>query len=260
MAGLQFQGADAVVKAYESMADKMPVWAICSGKALNMAGEGASELSNYLDILQADGSAVLYTLQVYNSTSADDITQKTPCNRSINFKLNTAPARNMSGHNLPAAANPLEKSLVGMIADEITGEITEEIRGVIRKRLSGKKEDTDSEPKDLIGTITGILQDPVQLQNAMQLLGMVKQMFRPGSMPYVAPPVQYSPQMVSGVGSPADKVIDQRDMEQRLANALDTLEEHDPKMTEHIEKLARLAKENPGVYSMAIKQLEGLIK
>ena len=88
--GIEHREADSVVKAYEI--GKKPNWGIFAGSELMVAydgGEmegGADMLQTYLEVLESQGSATVFTLKTYYADTTK-ITNKTPNSGSTTFML-----------------------------------------------------------------------------------------------------------------------------------------------------------------------------
>lgn len=234
MASLQFVGRQAVVDAVNNRG--LQYWGLFQGKQFITAGEGTQALDEFLQKLEPGGSAALYTLKVYADQDPEDITDKTECNGSFNFKL-----------SLPAPAGGVDRSITDRL-DRIEG------------MLNGEDEDDEEEDDNsLMGIIMGYLKEPEKLAT---IIGAFR-----GMAP--ASPVNQSPPIPMAIGNhnpggssqPVSTMLpgdDQEKMALRVATALDRLEKVDPNILAHLEKLADLAESKPGLFKLLLAQLDGL--
>lgn len=234
MTGVQIIGKQAVVSRFEKLDGDS--WAIYQGKQFIVGGQGSDDLFNWLDCFDKAGSTATYMLRVYDTdeppTSATGNTDYIAC---ISFKVvDQYDGQGIAGHNTK-------------LMDRI---------GAIEKYIKeqGEEKEEEEDP-DLNSVIMGWLTDPAKLN---QVAGAVRTMLggvgtsQPDYQPAVpsAAPIQ----TISGVKSP---VVDgSNDPVARLAAALDKLEKKDPKIVEHLEKLAKLAESNPGLFNTVTSQLD----
>lgn len=226
MAGLQFIGRKDVINAVKSKG--LTTWGLFQSRQFITAGDGVDALDQFLERLEAGGAGPTYTLKVYKDESADDVTDKTECNGSFNFKLNGAGAG--SNEDVNARLGRIEAMLAGDEDDD---------------------EDDEDDENSLSGIILGYLKDPVKLVTVIN--GLRGQYTQPAA-----------PDLVPGsIGTVDDRRESQafaaNDIDartQRLAIVLDRLERQDPKILEHLEKLAALAETKPELFKLLLTQLD----
>jgi len=208
------------------------VWGLFQGKQFLVSGENAEALDEFLKKLEPGGSVAVYTLKMYTTATADEIDEKSPSQGSINFKLTDPRPGGGSG---------------GSVDDRLA-----RIEGM----LSGETDDDDDDdhgddPENSIsGIILGYLKDP---QKIATIIGAINDLKR-GTVP------QLQPGAVGTIGTPApiqvppnlanDSRVD------RLALALDRLERADPRILEHLEKLADLAGRKADLFKLLLMQLD----
>lgn len=227
MTGVQLIGKQAVVSRFEKLdADS---WAIYQGKQFIVGGQGSADLSDWLDCFDKSGSTAGYMLRVYDSdeppTSATGNTDYVAC---IGFRvIDQYDGQGIAGHSTK-------------LMDRI---------GAIEKYIKeqGEEKEEEEDP-DLNSVIMGWLTDPVKLN---QVAGAVRTMLGGVGSNQLPGPAAAPAGAISGfrVDSTADPVA-------RLSAALDKLEKHDPKLVEHLEKLAKLAEDNPALFKTVISQLD----
>jgi len=267
---VQFFGREKVMAAFEARG--IETWGLFQSKQFINAGEGSGSLDAFLQMLEPGGSQAIYTLKVYRDIAdADEITDKTECNGSFNFKLFNP----MAGASLPIEGNQVRRlgAIGDPIYDKIQGVIADEVGAAIDKRLSGNRDDEATEPQSvwdmLIGAIPGYLQEPEKLVPVINAIGAI---FRPATAPEPATvPMSLAGRTVQRVGAvkestapavtglPAGAVtqpaINDDEKLQRLASVLDRLEAADSDILIHLEQLADLAEKQPGKYKLALSFL-----
>lgn len=223
MSAVQFFGKESVLTAYKARG--FDVWGLFQGKNLITSGEDAEGLEQFLTMLEPGGSSAQYTLKVFRDLDdPDDVTDKTEANGSFSFKL-SQPLGSL-GRTNEVIINRLE---------------------AIEKRLedSMKVEDeAEADDENDIGFIMmQYLKDPQKLALGLQAIkGFISSAMAPQTLANV-------PAAVGSVSDPNEKL-------ERLSVALDKLESKDPNIVEHLEKLAKIAEEKPGTFTMLLNMLE----
>src|ERR1700685_3171508 len=133
MPGVQFFGAKDVLKAFAARG--LQTWGLFQSKQFINAGEGEDSLTAFLDML-GGGSDTIYTLKVYRTADPDDITDKTECSGSFNFKLTGGTAGRVSGTSG-------DSSIKDIISAKIMGVVEDEITDAIERRLNGGSQKKD---------------------------------------------------------------------------------------------------------------------
>src|SRR6516162_6574636 len=105
MASLQFIGRKATVDAVRNRG--LETWALFQGKQFITAGSGPDSLDEFLKKLEPGGTMAMYLVKVYRGIDPEDVTDKTECSGSFNFKLTDPEAR--SGATDPAILDRLER-------------------------------------------------------------------------------------------------------------------------------------------------------
>lgn len=220
MTGVVLIGKAAVMERFETF--DTDTWALYQGKQFIVGGKGAGSLDGWLTGFDQAGTTATYMLRVYDGdeipTSGTGSIDYIAC---IPFKIvDQYQGQGIAGHNI---------GLMKRIGD-------------LEEQLKGK----DEPGEDLSSVLMGWLEDPVKLN---QVAGAFRTIFGGSSpVPTIAGPVQ----AISGVNAPAEDPVT------RLAAAIDKLEKKDPKLVEHIEKLAKLAESDPVTFQFVIGKLDAL--
>lgn len=246
MAGsIQFFGRDAALSAFEnSGAD---VWSFWQGGQLLCKGKGSEMLASFIDaIIEGGASNAIYTVKIYEDV--DDpkkVKNNTPIDGSFNFRLN-APEMSMSGQSMTRYSN---YSALNQKIEEL------------EKKLEGKEEDDDEEEKTIGKVIGDVVIDAIQDPSKMMMwIDMFKNLFgnkTAASSPAPIRSIPYAPPAKVGniQDPPAGQELSQDQM-QRVAAALDVLEKKDDRIADHLEKLARMAENNPQQFKFILSMLD----
>lgn len=224
MAAVQFYGAGAVIKAAENR--DCARWAIFSGKQFLFKYEG-DDITQGLDLLTQtlnaiSHSAATYTIKFYEGEGK--INEKTICDGgSFNFRMVDEEERASRYQTYNATSNAVLKKLEEM-----------------DQRLQAMEADDDDgeEMGGIGGIITGLLKEPEKLG---ALINIGKNLLGLG------PKYPAAPAAINGV--PASG-------EERILAALQILQETDPKLPEHLEKLAAISQSDPGTFKMLTGMLD----
>lgn len=250
---VQFFGGGNVIAAFKNRG--IDTWAILQGKDLITSGEGAEELETFLGMLENGGGSAVYKLCVYNNAEADNITNKTECNGSFNFKLDAAAGQigRAAAPGFPAAHAGAGDPIYSRVHAYISGKVNESLD----KLMKGEKEE-EEKPAGVMGFIDGLVSDPEKLQNVVAIIAGVKQLLFPGALSVPGPAAlgTVGPQRAASPTLPP--VSDQEAEAERLAVILDRLEKQDPGIIDHLAKLADLAETKNGLFKMLLTQLDAL--
>lgn len=240
MASVQFRNANDTVTAFDNI--NCPVWSLWDGKRFMFKGSGKDELEKFLDLMTENGASnAVYTLAYYESVeTAKQINNKTPFDGSFNFRLNEDTQELTTGdykhfvkqQSLLSKVNGLE-SKFDLLIEKLSGE---------------------SEPeKNNLGIVGQLLEHPAI---APLLPGLVQAVAgnwfgasnsnRPATDTRQLYPV---PAKVSGIGNAVEQDAD-------LENAVATLLQYDPKLSDHLKKLALLAQRDPTTFNYIMAQLD----
>lgn len=242
MPSVQFYGKNAIINAAEQR--NCPAWGIFINRNLFMKYEGEdlteslNMLDTHLDALAESGTQGVYTIKFFENDGNKKlkINEKTVCDGgSFNFKLIEPEERqsNIVGY---AKNNELLTTLLAKIQS-------------LEDRLNEKEEEEEEEePATLGSVIREISQNPEQVFNLINygraLLGMPLQQYN-NAIGNVMPQQQQQQQ----------QTISNEEKLRRLTTALNTLEQHDPKLLEHLEKLAAMAENETGRFKFLISML-----
>lgn len=231
MIGVQLIGKDAVLSRFNKL--ETDTWALYQGKQFIVGGIGQDDLVDWLDDFTTSGSTATYLLRVYDSdTVPTSSTANSNYIASINFKLvDQYEGMGIGGHN-----TKLMQRLDG-----------------IEKKLAGRDDD---ESEDLNSIIMGWLSDPNKLA---VVAGVIRDTLGRGSVqPAIIANQLPAGQTVSGFNVSSDQPEDTEEKLTRLSKALDYLETKDAKLIGHLEKLAKLAKDDPLIFNAVISKLDAL--
>ncbi len=218
---IQFRGIDNVLTAYDNV--KVEAWSIWNDKQFLTKGIGKDTLETFLQALDEGQSKGMYTLRVYEEIdNVRDIKAKTDYDGSFNFILNEYG---------PGPANERNSKILDRL-------------GAIEQKLDGNEPE---EEKETLGSIAmGLLKEPAQLAQMIDigraLLGL-QPMY--GQQAY-----QQLPSINNAIGAtPTDNG-------ERIGKALIILEKNDPKLVEHLEKLAHISTTNKMTFKFLLTTLE----
>lgn len=240
---VQFYGSETLVKAYEQR--EIPTWAIFQQRQPITAGEGKEALEEFLEMLLSNPTPI-YTLRLYKDVSdPDSITEKTPYNGSYNFKLD---GDAVGGHS-KGEGNSVATRVLRRLEEIESGLLLKKL-DVIEERLNAPS----STQIDVIGAVNNLISDPASL---VAVINGIKNIFSP------------APSRAAGISStrpyqdPGNTDDPQKELEEkieRMQAAINILEQNDPDLVVHLEKLARLSQENRPLFDIVLKQLDGMIK
>jgi hypothetical protein len=233
-----FTGKTQVLEAYASN-DYIP-WAILVGKEIftafpqNDEPTAYAQLAAALDLLEKGGSQGIMTLRVYPNETEDICYSTTPV-RGFNFKL--------YGEN----ASPWHRD------QQIINDLREQNTRLAQALEKGLEEEHEKEgAPSFIGSLSAglgaILNHPDMQQ--MIIAGIAKGvgMFSQKVSSMFGKTAQVAGVQAEGGISP--------EQAKRVDEALDILEGVDPLLGDHLLKLAGIAKNNPGTYSMMLGMLD----
>ncbi len=222
---VQFRSVADVIEAYAN--NEVPSFAIWQEKQLMFPYEtdsitdGVEYLRDLLDKLQ--DSQAIYTLCVYKKLSTEGIINTTPWNASFNFQLRWYERDAQGNGSIQRANNSVPVEILTRL----------EALTLAVKEL---KEDREEEPAeaDGLGLIGKILDHPT-------IGTLLKGLFE-----------KKEDTIKKNVGMAG--VSD----DQRLSDALATLKGCDDRLTDHLEKLATIAREAPENFKMFLLYLDGM--
>lgn len=241
---VQFNSAAEVLEAFNSRG--IDTWSICQGKDLIAAGSGTEELQSFLELLSKGRYPVVYTLRVYNGAGdPDSITNKTECNGSFKFQLETA-------EGVPAAVSGTRFAGTDIITQRIHGVISDKVGKYVDDLLSGKEQ--EEKKPSLKDVALGYLENPEDLGQLVGAISGIVQMFKGGAAPaMVAGPRLPASFAGTAPAGPAEPSQAERDaLGARLVAAVNRLEKCDPEIVLHLEQLATVAEQKPALYKMAL--------
>ncbi len=232
-----FFGIPAVIAQYDGY--DLPTWGVFQNKHFLRAGDNADELRKYLESL--GDSIALYSLCLYRDIDAGDVRRNTDYDYSFAFKL--AETGGYSGGVRMAGGYGGD-----MVMQKMHGIMSERVGRIIEDEMNGKKKD---DKPSLLDELVDLLHDPDRL---VTIIAGVKNIFSPSP---------FTPAGVTGVDVPMRRagtvqqpVMPSENDLVRLQNAINILEQKDPKLVEHLEKLAKLAQDEPLLFKGVIGKLD----
>ncbi len=236
---VQFKGIDNVLSAFENR--NVPAWSLWQGRQFLFKHEGndlkesADSLHQILDQLNESTNAI-YTLKVYEDWNGGRIKNNTPDDGSFNFKLN-------------AEGQEITLSQYGKVNG--MGAISERL-AAIEERLTDKEEE---EPKSKFGMIGDILND--------EALGPIVAPILTGLLQKILTPVKRTESGQATTQQPTQNdfmrpaaIAGIEEYEQTLSEAIAILRKADPKLPEHLTKLAKMSQEDPGSFQQLLSIME----
>lgn len=248
---IQFYGRETVLDMFSSR--EAPYWSLWQRKQFLFKGSGADELDTLLEALEKGQSNAAYTLKVYESVSdLSQIKERTEADGSFNFKLHQPEER--EAQRMGYRSN-LEREVQ---------ELKEELRIMREERESLEAEDP-LEGMGVIGKVIGLLNEPDKLE---KLISIGKSLLSPPAPQYVGnvtrltgnnqyqENLQQPPQPIQNTQTVnSSKQWTQEEL-QRVSKALDTIGSRDPQAVDHLEKLAKIAEQNPEQFKTLLSLLD----
>jgi hypothetical protein len=228
MSAVQFYGTEKVIEAYDFK--KIPSWSMWNGRAMlhkcetDSATEGREQLSAWLDMMEDSGSIDKYILKVYED--AAKINDKTPCDGSFTFRL--------------VGEDQRQERQLGYVGNSAMAKELKELREW--------KEQVEAEPLD-------------EPDNMMDRIGNIF-INDPEKVPHIIAAVQSVLSMITGtkVEMPMQQIaaINGINSDAGLQQAIDILKRHDPRLPEHLTKLARLAEKDRNGFAGLLAILDNM--
>lgn len=272
---IQFYGIDQVIEAAKNRA--CPGWGIFTGRPPQFLFKyEQNDLDNSLKLLEQilvtldnTGSEAAYTIKFYEHDGGKllRIKENLACDGSFNFRLIEEEERQQRKIEYRGASNKLLEKL-------------EAIETRLAQIETGTVEEQDEEDNTLQGQLIGMLKEPSRLTEFINALSSAKSLLGIGPAPspgYVGnTDVIRAGQIPTPAGSPAPpapqdlshlqptkgltSMYDQQESSEalvhRLGIAINTLEKNDPKIVDHLEKLAAMSDKNPDQFKTLLSILE----
>jgi hypothetical protein len=244
MSSVQFTGIDNIIEAFE--ANDIPYFAVFAGKSLIFKNptrgeeaiedtfQAANELRSFLFKLNK-GSNAVYTLKLYENIPAGGITDKTPANFSINFRLN------LEGMYMTA-----DKAVQYEQKQNQQSEILAELKALRMKVETMEGTDEEEETNPIIGALTSNpeLMSSLVLAAVGAITGIINKF---------APQQQQQIKMqpaINGINN------EEPTEQQKIDKAIEVLSQSTPNLADSLLILAKMSIDNPQQY----KWLLGMLK
>lgn len=227
---IHFTGVPAVVQMFQSR-DPEAAWAVVSAKMILHKGDGADELKSFLNMLKRQGSNASFTLQIYESVEAAHIKSNTPNDGGFTFRLN--------------------KEDEGYTGNYLQDKIAE-----LQKKLDERE---DAEPSKL-GVIGEILDHPTIQAVAPMLITRLLDALTGATtaIPAVAMAGPDQSAEYERVYAETMASINGVNDVSKMDAAINKLLAVDAKLSDHLEKLARIATEKPEQFRMLLSMLDNM--
>jgi len=243
MSSVQFTGIENIIEAFE--ANDIPYFGVFAGKSLIFKnptrGEEAiqdtfeaSELLRSFLYKLNKGSNAVYTLKLYENLPAGGITDKTPANFSINFRLN------LEGMYLTN-----DKAVQYEQKQSQQAEILAELKALRMKVETMEGTDEEEEEKN---PIIGALTSNPEVMNALVMAAV-------GAITGIIS--KFAPQQQPIKMQPAINGVNEEPTEQqKIDKAIEVLSQSTPNLGDSLLILAKMSIDNPQQY----KWLLGMLK
>lgn len=239
---IHFRGKGQALQAYRDR--NVAVWSLWQGRQFMFKGDDEVLLDSTLQMLQESGSQAIYTVRVYEGVDQlSSVKSSTADDGSFNFRLNDIEGYGSS--SMPGAPLGLHARI-----DKIEAMIAEMAALQLAKSQEEEEQEEADQAPDLIGTIIGVLKEPEKLERLVRVGRVMMGLDTSPSPSYVGNVTRIGD---APAAAPASGVDDRL---QRLGNAIDTLEKADPKLIEHLEKLAVMAVSKPDTFRQVLGMLE----
>lgn len=236
---VQFRGKDQVLQAFS--ARSVPVWGIWQDKTLQFKGEGEEDLRTFLTMLAEGGSKAVYTLKIFEDiTDPKEVKEKTEADGSFNFQLYQYDSDGEEEGGKYGETNRKNRLFQRLEA------IENKINGI------GEADDVPEFSDVIRDEVIGVIQNPEKL---VQWVSIIKGLFTPGINNQQQQHYQPALASIGKIETETTLSMTEQEKQNRLISAITILENADPKLLEHLEKLAMMAQDNPAKFKMLIGML-----
>lgn len=242
MSSVQFTGIDNILEAFE--ANDIPYFGVFAGKSLifknpTRGEEAITDTFEASELLRSflyklnKGSNAVYTLKLYENIPAGGITDKTPANFSINFRLN------LEGMYLTQ-----DKAAQYEQKQSQQAEILAELKALRMKVETMEGTDEEEEEKN---PIIGALTSNPELMNALVMAAV-------GAITGIIS--KFAPQQQPIKMQPAINGISEEPTEQqKIEKAIEVLAASTPNLGDSLLILAKMSIDNPQQYKWLLGML-----
>jgi hypothetical protein len=243
--GIQYYGVDSVLEAAKNF--RCAAWAIFIRSSLFMKFEdddlnaSLSFLEQALISLEPGGTDAIYTIKFFEPAEggkALKINEKSVCTAGgFTFKL-TDPVQR-------------EQRMIGYANSPQIAEMSKRMERLEQMFEKLMTDEPEPEPETVGTVLVDALKNPEQLMNLINagkmLLGFPVQQ---------QPPVHAIGNVNSATAAQSQPQEYSEELILRLQTAVSTLEKNDPKLVEHLEKLAAMSENDKGTFSFLISMLD----
>lgn len=240
MAAVQYTGINNVLRAIENI--DIPYFAVFSGKSLifknpafgdigiDETGEAVNILQSFLEGLN-QGSNAIYTLKLYETIPAGGITDKTPANYSINFRLNLE------------GMDKLPQRIEAENRQNVNSEILSELRALRMRVDEMENEEPEEKPSGILGAL---LNNEAVLNTLVASVAGIAAHFMN----------QLSIKPINNVAMPINGIDQEPTEQQKISKAIEVLSKSDPNLGDHLLILAKMSIDNPSQFTWLLGMLK----
>ena len=240
MAAIQYTGIKNVIRAIENI--DIPYFAVFSGKALvfknpafgeigfENTADAANSLQEFLEGLN-QGSNAIYTLKLYETIPAGGITDKTPANYSINFRLNLE------------GMDKMPQTISAENRTNTNNEILTELRALRMRVDEMETEEPDEKPAGILGALMN--NEAVLNMLVASVAGIGAHFLEKLKINPINKPVT----TMAGIDiNPTEN--------EKIDKAIEVLSANDPNLGDHLLILAKMSIDNPAQFRMLLGMLK----
>ncbi len=245
--GIQYYGVDAVLDAAKNF--RCAAWAIFIRSSLFMKFEdddlnaSLSFLEQALISLEPGGTDAIYTIKFFEPAENGKvlkINEKSVCTAGgFTFKLTDPAQREQRALGYAVQSN------------HVLNQVNERIDKLEKMFIKLMEQEPEPEPETVGTVLIDALKNPEQL---MHLINAGKMLL--GFPIQEQPPVHAIGNVNSTAGVQQQQQEYSEELILRLQTAVSTLEKNDPKLVEHLEKLAVMSETDKGTFSFLLSMLD----
>lgn len=248
MSGVQLRGVNAIMNAYDNI--KIVAWSVMYGKNVNMKYigtdfvEAREALRIFLEQLRDSQTTAVYTLNIYEEIPKDKkIRASTEADYAFNFLVDDTEAPRFQRYR------DIDRQLQ---------ELMDKNTKLEARILAMQEEDDDDEPQGIGAIISGLAKDPAVMDwIKTKALGLADKLFSkagvvPGNDAKLIPMNQAAK---VGAITQDDPILINEEQQVKTQEAIEILARCDPNLGDNLLKIAKIAENDPGKYTMFSKML-----